>query len=352
MQVYRIITEGDRYYARLLRAMAQAKHSIYMMVYIWQNDAIGRMFRRALERKCRQGVEVIVVVDAVGSFALPSQFFTALEQHGAQIFMHHHFRALDWNWFRFLIRRNHRKIFIFDEKIAFTGGFNLMRECSRRLYGPRRWLDLAIETRHAGLVQELLQQFRDGCRRARRRIWAQRLLARSRNRAIVVSGKRTFHFAMSRYFKRRLRRARREIVICVPYFVPYGFYFRILRKKLHEGVRVEIILPRFFDVPFVGKVSFFLARKLLQHGAQVFLYQPRFSHSKFYLIDDYAATGSANYDYRSMVLNLDTLVFVRGENHRWQEFRNGLKTQSVQAKAQDLKTSFFVRLLLPWRWLF
>jgi cardiolipin synthase len=353
---YELISEGDRYYARVLRAIRQARESIQLMVYIWQNDEIGQLFLRALEHKCRQNVSVIVVIDAVGSYKLPDNFFRKLQDAGAQVYIHHHFRAISWQWFRFLIRRNHRKIIIVDNEIAFTGGFNIMRECSRRFFGDRRWLDLALVSYHAGFVRELQMQFQDACRRASHVKWARRQLLRSRNRVILISRHRAASYSMSRYLKRRLRRARQKIVIAVPYFVPYGFYYRIFKRKLKQGVRGEIILPETSDVPWVDGVSFYLARRLLKYGASIYLYhgpasERRFSHTKFYMLDGNAGTGSANYDYRSMVLNLDTLVFTRADNQQWQQMLDHLRRYSRVAAKADLKPGFFSRFLLPFRWI-
>ncbi len=353
---FELISEGDRYYARALHAIRRAQRSVYVMVYIWQDDEIGRVFLRALERKSRQGVRVMVVVDAVGSYELPRNFFRPLRNAGAHIYMHHHFRALNWQWFRFLIRRNHRKIIIVDNRIGFTGGFNIMRECSRRFFGARRWLDLAFVSAHKGFVHNLAQQFDDACRRASHEKWARRQLLRSRNRAILLSRRSAAAYSMSRYLKRRLRQARKQIVISVPYFVPYGFYYRILKRKLTRGICVEVILPESSDVPFVDGVSFYLARKLMKRGAKIYLYhgpdaERRFSHTKFYMVDGFAGTGSANYDYRSMVLNLDTLVFTRSGNEQWRDLREDMKRFSRQAAERDLKPGLFTRLLLPFRWL-
>lgn len=353
---YELISEGDRYYARALRAMRRARHSIQLMVYIWQDDEIGRLFLRAIERKCRQNVRVTVVVDAVGSYELPGNFFRSLQAAGAQVHMHHRFRALSWQWFRFLIRRNHRKIIIVDNELAFTGGFNIMRECSRRYFGERRWLDLAFVSAQTGFVRHLAAQFRDACRRASHEKWARRQLLRSRNRAILLGRRRAVSYSMSRYLKRRLRQARQQIVISVPYFIPYGFYYRILKRKLKRGISVEVLLPESSDVPFVDGVSFYLARKLLKLGAQIYLYhgpgvERRFSHTKFYMVDGFAGTGSANYDYRSMVLNLDTLVFTRAGNPQWRQLSDDMKRFSRLAAEADLRPGLFTRLLLPFRWL-
>lgn len=353
---YELINEGDRYYARALRAIRSAQSSVYVMVYIWQNDAIGRLFLSALERKARSGVKVMVVADAVGSYELPRNYFRALERAGASVYMHHRWRVLSWNWFRYLIRRNHRKIIVVDDRIAFTGGFNIMRECSLRHFGDRRWLDLAFVSENRGFVRNLSAQFRDACRRASHRRWAMRLLLRSRNRVIYLNRRRAIAYSMSRWLKRKLRMAQSSIIISVPYFIPYGFFFRILVRKLKRGVPVEIILPESSDVPSVDSVSFFLARKLLRRGATVYLYhgsekQRRFSHTKFFMIDSFAGTGSANYDYRSMVLNLDTLVFVKKNEEQWQRQYDEMKRFSRVAREGDLKPGFFVRLMLPFRWL-
>jgi phosphatidylserine/phosphatidylglycerophosphate/cardiolipin synthase-like enzyme len=94
----------------------------------------------------------------------------------------------------------------------------------------------------------------------------------------------------------------------------------------------------------------------MQRGAQIFLYhgpgsERRFSHTKFYLIDGFAGTGSANYDYRSMVLNLDTLVFVRAANSQWRSIRTDMKRFSRPASMADLRPGLLTYLLLPFRWL-
>lgn len=323
-------------------------------MYIWQDDEIGRLFRKALEKKCRAGVAVTVVADAIGSFDLPSNFFSKLQVCGASVYMHHRWQILRWNWLRYLIRRNHRKLLIVDDKIAVTGGFNIMNECSMHYFGRARWLDLGFITRERECIRQLKRQFLGACRRASHKRWAARLLLRSKNRVILFGEKRAVSYSMSRWLKRRLRKAQEKITIAVPYFIPYGFYWRILVRKLRKGVAVEIILPAKSDVPWVDSLSFYMAKRLLGHGAKIYLYGAelhRFSHAKFFMVDGYSGTGSANYDYRSIVLNLDTLVFTRSVRGDWQKAYDEIRRNSRLASPSDLKTSWLVNLILWLRWL-
>ncbi len=351
---YELLTEGDVYYARMLRAIRGARRQILIMMYIWQNDRVGRLFLQALANKRRAGVEVTVVVDAVGSFDLPRTYFTPLQRLGASVYMHHRWQILSWHWLRFLIRRNHRKLLIVDDQIAFTGGFNLMRESSLRHFGHNRWLDVGFVTHAHQAVKQLKKQFMNACRRASHRRWATRLLLRSQNKVILFGGERAVSYSMSRWLKRRLRKSHRKIVIAVPYFVPYGFYWRILVRKLRQGISVDIILPARSDVAWVERLSFFLARRLMNKGARIFLYggdDARFSHAKFYMFDGYSGTGSANYDYRSLVLNLDTLVFTAKGDGEWQRTLDEMLQNSRLAEEADLNAGWIARLLLMVRWL-
>lgn len=352
----RIITEGDDFYAHALKSIRSARRRVRLMIYIWQDDEVGRAFERALIKKAVQGVDVELVVDAIGSFELPAAVITRLTEKGVAVFTHHRLRLLSRAWFRYLIRRNHRKILIVDDRIAYTGGFNIMRECSRRHYGYRRWLDMMAVTRHRGLIARLIEQYEDAGRRARHSRWATRLLLRSRNKVIVVQGGRVFSFSMSRWLKRKMRKARRKITIAMPYFIPYGFYWRILTKKLRENVEVEIILSEGSDLPWIDAVSFHMARKLQKRGARILLYHGegrarRFSHTKFMQIDSWLGTGSANYDYRSMVLNLDTLVFVRGEKNALGRACAALKKHSRRAEKELWNGGVRAWLMTPFRWL-
>ncbi|HRP68326.1 MAG TPA: phosphatidylserine/phosphatidylglycerophosphate/cardiolipin synthase family protein [Turneriella sp.] len=352
----RILTEGDVFYKKALESIEQAKMTVAFMVYIWQDDEIGRRFEKALAAAAQRGVYVRLVVDAVGSLELPRSVIARLREAGVHVFIHHRLKIFRWQWLRFLIRRNHRKIIIVDETIAFTGGFNIMRECSRKFFGKARWLDIALVVKERALINPIMEQFEDACRRARHEKWAARLLTRTGNRVIFSHRGRVLTYLLSRYMKHRLLRAQKRIVIAVPYFVPYGFWRRVLKQKLRKGVRVEIILSERSDLPWIDAVSFSLAKRLQKKGARVFLYRgneslPRFSHTKLLMIDEWVLTGSANFDYRSMVLNLETMLAFRHPAGRFNPVLNELYSGSRLAVKDELKGGLRAFLLKPFHWL-
>lgn len=343
-------------YADLIDQIHRAKLSVQLMVYIWQDDSVGRQLEKALCAKAKQGIEIVLVVDAIGSYSLAPEVITRLHQSGIQVYIHHRIRLFRWAWLRYLIRRNHRKIFIIDSRIGYCGGFNVMAESSRKAEGRARWHDTMIRSTQNELVARLAQQFEDACRRARHHLWSRRLLTRSGNQVISVSRNRALAFSMSRWLKRRLRHARKQITICVPYFIPYGFYYRILKRKLRAGVSVKIILSLETDLPWIHAISIALARRLAKFGAEIYFFEghsksPRFSHAKLYEIDGWQGTGSANYDYRSFVLNLETLIFFRNAPRALQNELSKIHAGARRVSLAELMPGWRAWFMWPFRWL-
>ncbi len=184
----RIYTEGDEYYADALTAIRGARERIWLDMYIFQDDPIGRRFREALVERASAGVAVIVVYDRIGSFLTPDDFWRPLSESGALTLP---FRPWPWEerrkqalvlrrgWTLYLwrifsalryafLRRDHRKLLIVDRSLAFTGGFNIMQENSREHYGETRWLDVMYATTIPEIVRALERIFLDTLRRIHR----------------------------------------------------------------------------------------------------------------------------------------------------------------------------------------
>lgn len=399
-----LFIEGDQFYARLLRDIRRARHTILVDMYIWQPDPVGILLQRALMKKARAGVHVIIVYDRIGSLAAPGEFWEELRRAGASVYPYHTspwkillgpayrqtniyllpYRGLGLflHWLRVSFwRRNHRKLFILDGEIAWTGGFNIMRECSRKYFGSRRWLDLMYRVTHPVMVKQLLEVARDTHRRIRQP--KQELLnsgwRRKRSQEAIFMPDYRQHrgssrrrptwrrVSVSRAVKILLRKSRRRLWMSFPYFVPYGSYIRILKKKARAGVDVRLYLSRESDHRFINEISFFIARRLLKHGVKIYLYDGlraevrvegaragRFSHTKLFQTDRWTGMGSVNLDRRSLVLNLETMV-IRGnpEIHR----QAGRVFQYIQnhaqlATADDLEYGWRGRLFWIFRrWL-
>lgn len=431
----RFITEGDDFYESALAAIRAADSRVYLEMYIFADDEIGRRFHTALCVAAQAGRRIVVIYDRVGSFATPAAFWRELREAGVLVYAYHPlilrrpgddpgFFAM-WSlvarWLRALrrgfLRRNHRKTLIVDDRIAFTGGFNIMRECSRSLSGPGRWLDTMFMTDRPILVHAIESYFRDSLRRirgARREIGADlntirkrareailfpahaarslalrlprlripgRINARKKTTAGLRTDKRSrrldpgySRMAIPRAFKKLLYHSERRIYLTYPYFVPYGGMLRLLHHKAAQmqaarrdgapasGVDLRIYLSMISDLPWMRDITMLIAARLRKRGVPVYLYHgrehremaPRFSHSKVALIDDWCGLGASNFDRRSMVLNLESLLL----RHRApfqkdvEDFFSYLEEHSVRLDAsnqQEFKAGWRAYLLYPFR---
>ncbi len=392
-----IITEGDRFFATALRLIRNARESVYLDMYIFQDDEIGRLFRAALLRKARQGLRVHLVYDGVGSSQTPDGFWEPLRAAGVVVAPYVPLRrsllprgrvhtVWFWTWFKlFFLRRNHRKILICDDREALTGGFNIKRQNSRKYEGTGRWLDTMYRTDLPPIVRELIQIHMDSLRRAhwprkdlktwrrkrvreailypyslrRRAVSISRKFSRRLILRILPSGHSVFIMSIPRALKRRIRKANRRIYLMFPYFVPYGGFIRLLARKARAGVDVRIYLSTTSDSSWIQAISLYQARKLHEDGVQVFLFHgqerpgdpARFNHSKVVLIDDWAGTGSSNFDSRSFQLNLEIFVlrYRPGFLEEVRRFFAWVESFSEPGDPISLPASWRARVLYPFR---
>ncbi|MBX7057069.1 MAG: hypothetical protein K1X75_03315 [Leptospirales bacterium] len=315
-------------------------------MYIFQAGRVGQRFQRALQQAAHRGLRVTVIYDRLGSRQTPESFWQALQSSGARCLP---FRPWPWKsrkwrqrftgfWARLggiaaalrigFLRRDHRKLILIDARIAYTGGFNIMDECSRRASGPGRWMDVMYRTELPAMVGELRALFLDSLRRIRqplqeagnegKRVPEAAVYPRFRFRQFRRrSGRRRARrLHVARALKQLIGDSRRRIYLMFPYFVPYGGLLRILGRQASRGLDVQIFLPLRSDVPWIQKVSLYIAGRLHARGVTVWLYHGRrrskdpirFNHGKVCLMDDWLGIGSANLDRRSLALNLETLT--------------------------------------------
>ena len=118
-----LFTNGYTFFLSLIADMGRARHHIHMDVYIFEDDALGRLIRDVLIDKARQGVEVRVIYDDVGSWSTNNEFFEQLRDGGVEVSA---FLPVRFPQFaRKVNYRNHRKIFIIDGEVGYVGGFNI-----------------------------------------------------------------------------------------------------------------------------------------------------------------------------------------------------------------------------------
>ncbi len=297
---YRLYTEGDDLYEDMMASMAKASHSIKMESYIFAPDEIGWQFAEMLAARARDGIEVFVHLDAAGSLYWSApRLGRYLRRRGVRLRWFHH-----WNWrtpLKYYNRRNHRKLLIIDGEQVYLGGFNIHRECSRRIYGEQRWRDTHVRL-SADLATEAEALF-DGFWRGRRQ-W----VAHSSNNISVLmpNHNRTCRQNIRCLYMDIFRRARKTLCVTTPYFVPDHRTQQAMKDAAARGADVRLLVPRKSDVRLTRWAAQAAYAPLLEAGVRIYEYLPRVLHAKTAVADgEWCTIGTANLDYRSFFLNFE-----------------------------------------------
>jgi cardiolipin synthase len=304
---------GDELFPDMLAAIDAAKSFVSLEIYIFSDGALGRSFRDALVRARQRGVSVRVLVDAAGSFTLPGAFWDPLLQAGGQA---RQFNPVALK--RFLIR-NHRKLLVCDDRLAFTGGFNIAPEYEGDGV-TRGWRDLGLKI-EGPLVAQLAASFEEMFARAEFRHKHFPGLRKSTAKKSVtgLDGQILFSGPGRGFnpFQRQLRNDIAkvgEVKIMAAYFLPSWRLRRDLMRAARRGRRVRLILAGKSDVRLSRLAGRSLYRRLLKSGVEIFEYQPQILHAKLLILDDVVYAGSANLDPRSLQINYE--LTIRFENRR------------------------------------
>lgn len=305
-QNFVLFTEGDFLYADMLEHIATAQTEILLESYIFADDEIGRRFAEALSRRAQEGVSVLVHLDAAGSLFRASHSLTdTMASNGVQVRWFHR-----WSWrqpWRYN-RRNHRKLLVIDANTAWTGGFNIHRENSLSVYGPRRWRDTHV--RFGGiLAMQAKELFSDFWLRRKRT----QLPHPSADNTLLISnethGSRRY---MNQLFRHVLASAQHSIHLTTPYFVPDNRTQKLLVLAARKGIDVQLLVPEKTDVALARWAARAVYAPLLDAGVKIHEYLPRLLHAKSVVVDgEFSVIGTSNIDYRSFFLNYELNLFTQ-----------------------------------------
>lgn len=296
----------------LIDLIDRATKSLRILFYIYADDAAGRRMLDALTAAARRGVTVRVVIDSFGSDA-SSEFFRPLEEAGG---------SMCWfapRWGRHYLLRNHQKLALADaegpEPRAITGGFNV-ENCYLGDDPADCWRDLGILVegraaarlaRYFDALDEWVRAPRPGLRRLNRII--ARCSEEEGKLRWLIGGPSRRLSPWARAVRSDLRRARR-IDIVAGYFTPSPTMLRRLDRAGREGRKVRVITASKSDNHVTVAAARFTYAGLLRKGVRVFEYLPVKLHTKLYAADDAVHVGSANFDMRSLFVNLELMLRV------------------------------------------
>jgi cardiolipin synthase A/B len=337
----------------MLSDIEQAEKYIFLETYKFGNDEIGHLFREALTLKAKQGIKVKLMVDSWG-VSYTESFFSELIAHGGEV---RFFRKIKFtfDFFTRNHRRNHRKLLIIDDKTCYIGSANITgysmdwRESVLKLTG--------------GIAESFRKSFLESFRIYNKYIFNKfsfKKIIHVHEFEIVQDNPSIYRQQIKNKLERLISKAKQEVLIESPYFLP-GFRLRkILTQVAGKGVKITIILPQHSDVRAVDLLRNKYMGYYFKNNIQIVFYTPNNLHAKVLLIDgETFGLGSPNFDYRSFRYQHEIMLFGKHKgivsevrNHINQTLENCLEFDHVAWMRRPKFEKMLGWMLLPFRHLF
>lgn len=326
----RLLRSGGALFAALIEAVDRAQHEVLLETYIFDFAGAGADVGHALTRAAQRGVRVCVVVDGVGTGALPLEWAQRFAEEGVQCRVYSPLAGLGF-WLPSRWRRLHRKLCVVDQALAFCGGINILDDfidpnVPGGLQLPR--LDYAVSLRGP-----LVRQVHDAMSQLWSRIEAVRELRsqdiagaldalRSADQDLKLPTRGTVQLVLrdnvrhrtqiERAYRKAIGSARHEVLVANAYFFPGLRLRRALVLAARRGVRVRLLLQGKYEYFVPYRASRQLYGKLLAAGVEIYEYHDSVLHAKVAVVDGHWATvGSSNLDPFSLLLAREANVVVR-----------------------------------------
>ncbi len=315
-------SDGKEFFDALLKSLNKAKKSINIEFYIFKNDDIGTKILDILEEKAKNGVEVRLLYDSVGSRLLNRNVLKKLRAVGGKTgeFFPSWLKLINLN----MNFRDHRKIVVIDNKVAFVGGFNVGDEYLGKDKKFGYWRDTHIKFKGSAVKDLNLRFLADWRYATKEEVDLSHMLEISDENIgepntgmqIVSSGPNlSDRYEIKLAYLKMIQRAKKYLYIQSPYLIIDKSISDSLKLASASGVDVRIMIPGKGDHPFVYWANLAYAGDLLEYGVKIYHYdRSAFLHAKTVVIDDeICSIGTANMDTRSFELNFEVNAFIYSE---------------------------------------
>ncbi|MBE7073594.1 MAG: cardiolipin synthase [Clostridiales bacterium] len=321
----KIFTDGMTVFQALKKDIINAKKSINIEYYIFADDATGNEMMSLLCQKAREGIEVNLIYDSIGSRKAPRRFFRKLEKAGGKVgeffppFGHIRLLNLKMNY------RNHRKIVVIDGKIGYTGGVNIRDDHMGKHKKLKPWRDAHVRIEGAG-VYGLQNIFLDDWRYATNDSTPPKIYLENgyfpspeikgdASVQVLSSGPDSEIHKIKETYVKLITTAKHKVYIQTPYFIPDDTVFSAIAIAVRSGVDVRIMVPKIPDKHAVYLATLSYLKEMVEMGVKVYFYNG-FLHSKTLIVDNNKLSiGSCNMDNRSFALNFEDTVLIYSKKH-------------------------------------
>lgn len=354
-----IFTNGAQFYPAMRDAIRAAEASINLECYIFNPGDAADMLIDAMVERANAGVEVRLVLDAIGSSRMIGDSARRLRDAGCQISFYQPFR---WHRLHRLNNRTHRELLVIDGRVAFTGGAGVADWWLKPEKGRPSWRDTMARIEGpivAALQGVFAENWLEGCGEilTSPRYWPT-LSKEGTVEAMLVKSSPADRATSSRVvFQMLIEGAVTDMDISTPYFLPDLAMRRALVRAARRGVKVRVIVPgRISDQRLVRLASRRMYHELLEGGVRIYEYRPAMTHVKSLTVDGlWAVLGTTNVDNRSFEHNDEVNVAFRDravtERVR-RDFEADLTSSDEVTMATWRARSPFEKLVGPFCWIF
>lgn len=302
----KLLKSGQEKFDDMFQAIREAHSSVNLEYFNFRNDSIAMLLFDLLAEKAAEGVKVRALFDAFGNASnnqpLKKHHLKALRERGIQIYK---FDPLDFPWINHVFSRDHRKIVVIDDSIAYIGGMNVADYYINGTEQVGSWRDMhcRIEGSEVRTLQEIFA-----------RIWKKTtgediIIPPSGGNeggsystvGIINREPRTSNKIIRKFYYHAIDDAQDSIKLINPYLTINRKFKRKIRKAVKRGVKVEIMVSTKSDIPLTPDCVFYNVHKLMKRGVEVWMYEPGFHHTKIITVDGrFCTVGSANLNARSL----------------------------------------------------
>jgi cardiolipin synthase A/B len=327
------LVNGDEIFPALLGAIRDARETINLLTYIYWSGDIALDVADALADRAEAGLEVNVLLDAVGAAKMSRKLIARMDDAGVRVAR---FRPLRPYSLTRMNNRTHRKILVADGRVGMTGGVGIADEWTGDAQDPEHWRDTHFRV-EGPIVAQLHGAFAENWLEATGHLLAgDRYLPKIEPIAggvpmqLVRSGSACGATDVEALFFLALRSANSSIELTTAYFSPRAAFVDELVRAVERGVSVKVMTPGAHTdkriVRSAGRTDY---KRLLEGGVQLFEYEPTMLHAKTFVVDGcWSVVGSVNFDARSFELNDEAALCVQDA---------GFARQLREAFATDLE---------------
>jgi len=311
----KLFTSGPVFFDALERLIDEAKEEIHFQVYIFEADKTGTQIGNALLRASLRGVKIFLLIDAFGSANLPGEITDQFKMSGAQVKRYGPFYYKGSFHFG---RRLHRKVMVFDRKIAVVAGLNISDNYNDTPE-KKAWLDFAVIVTGKVVVKLYSICLQRWIKKPLRQLPLKKILKEKISLASDIQTRqndmiRGLNEANASY-RREIKNATESLFIVGGYFLPGGRVRRMLNHAVQRGVKIQIIIAAESDVWLQRNAIQYLYNWLLRHRINIYEYIPSNVHGKVLIADKkIISIGSYDLNNLSTLSNIELNVDIPGEH--------------------------------------